>query len=72
MKQSSKMGRPRRFDDSARITRLASENPRRDGTKAHANFKMIRHRMTVGAFMAAGGDMRDFRYMVDMGWLEVS
>jgi hypothetical protein len=46
-----------KFDESAKITMLVSENPRREGTGAHERFKLLMRwgGKTVGGFLKAGG-----------------
>lgn len=70
-KTKLRMGRPPRFNLKWKIIKLIKENPRRVGTKAHENFKLIRSKMTVARYKQIGGDMRDLRYAVDKKWIEV-
>lgn len=66
-----KVGRPSRFDGKQKIVKKVSDNPRRKGTKAHDNFKLFKNGMKVVTYITKGGSMRDLRYSVDKGWLEV-
>lgn len=42
-----------KFSDDAKIKLLVKENPRREGTEAHARFAKFKDGMTVGEFIKA-------------------
>ena len=50
------------FDPEAKITAVASPNPKREGSKAHAVFSLYREGMTVAEFIQAGGSNDDLRW----------
>ena len=66
-----RVGRPSRFNEEHKIVKKVSENPRRKGTKAHNNFKLFKNGMRITTYRTKGGNMRDLRYSVDKGWIEV-
>ncbi len=53
-----------------RIKLLANDNPKREGTKAHARFELYRDGMTVAEFLQAGGSPTDIRWDVKHGYIE--
>ena len=50
------------FDETAKITLLVKENPKRAGSEAHRRFKLYKTGMTVGDFIAKGGASADLRW----------
>lgn len=66
-----KMGRPRKFSGDSKIRKIVKYNPRREGTIAHDNFKIFKNSMKVDSYLKAGGDLRDLRYSVKKGWIEI-
>lgn len=66
-----KVGRPCRFDGDKKIFKKVDDNPRRKGTFAHNNFKLFRNGVKVSTYLKKGGDMRELRYNVDKGHIEV-
>lgn len=54
------------YADTARITVLVAENPKRAGSAAHVRFATYRPGMTVADYVAAVGDRR--KALQDLGW----
>lgn len=56
----------------AKITKLVTTNPRREGTWGHESFAKIKTGMTVAKFVAAGGRRKDLQWDVKHGYLKVA
>ncbi len=62
----------RRVNKQAKITVLAEENPKRQGTLAYERFALYETGMTVGEYVDAGGRAGDIGYDVAAGYIELS
>lgn len=60
-----------RYQDDQVISVLSSENPRREGTHGHANFKLYKTGMTVGEYRAAGGASNHLMWDVDHEYISI-
>ena len=63
----------RRHGERWRIRRLRTSNPRRSGTRGHANWILYRDNMTVAEFWRIPGDTRldHLRWDVNHGFVEI-
>ena len=59
------------FNPDAKITVLAKENPRREGTDAHEKFKLYKTGMTVADYIKKGGSSGKIRTDVARGNIKV-
>lgn len=71
-KTATKPGRRRNFADTATISILASENPKRAGSQAHTRFALYRSGMTVAEFVKVGGKPVDLAWDVKHGFIAVA
>lgn len=55
-----------------KITKIAKENPRREGTHGHKSFGLITSGMTYEKFIEAGGRRVDLEYDIKKGNLKVA
>lgn len=55
-----------------KITKLAKENPRREGTHGHKSFSLIKTGMTYEQYISAGGRRQDLASDVAKGHLKVA
>lgn len=69
--KNKKMGRPLKFSLDKKIYRLVDKNPRRKGTKAYENFKLMRSGKTIKKFISDGGDMKDFHYCFNKKFIKI-
>ena len=60
------------FDDSARITLLVKENPRREGTAVWKQFVILQKSKTFGDYAKAGGRTDCLQKCIKKGWAKVS
>lgn len=51
----------------AKITKLVDANPRKEGSKAHKSFALIRNGMTVEKYVEAGGKLPNLKKEVSKG-----
>jgi hypothetical protein len=59
---AGRRGRPSGYKPEAKITVLAKENPKREGSASYKEFELYRKHKTVGAFLAAGGTSASLRW----------
>jgi len=71
-KSSGRRGRAPKYGDNAKIKVLAKENPFRDGSKAAKNFKVYKTGLTVGDYVAKGGDRSSLKFDVGRKFISVS
>lgn len=60
------------FGDNQKITVIAKENPKREGTAAHKIFKLYKTGMTVAKALAAGVSRGDLAWDTKHGFIKVS
>jgi len=71
-KATPKRGRAAKYPDDAKITLLAKENPKREGSKAHKKFALYETGMTVGEFIAKGGNLADVAWDARKNFISVA
>ncbi len=59
------------FKPDAKITVVAKENPRREGTHGHTVFEYYRKAGTVAKFLEMGGKVADIRWDVEHDHIKV-
>jgi len=59
------------FDKTAAITMLATANPKRVGSKAHATFEKYAGANTVGDFITAGGSYEALAWDSARGFISI-
>lgn len=62
----------RRANKKSIITIKTIDNPKRQGTLAHARFALYQDGMTVAEYVAAGGRTGDVNHDVTAGYIELS
>lgn len=63
--------RPQYVFGGQKITKVATSNPSREGTKAHDNWAMIKNGMTVEKYLEKGGSIKDLRANLHRGNIEL-
>lgn len=58
--------------DTRKIVLLVKDNPKREGSSAHARYELYRKAKTVADFIEAGGTAGDVRYDAKMGFIELA
>lgn len=69
---TEKKGRPGAFSDEQKITVLAKENPKREGSASHKEFSLYAKNKTVGAFLKAGGTAASLRWDSEKEFIKIS
>ena len=67
-----KRGRKPSTPDTAKITLLVKQNPRREGTKAHKRYSLYKSGMTVGEYLKKGGSRGSLRKDVRLKRVKVA
>lgn len=70
-KQTAGTGRKSQFAGK-KLSKVAKENPRREGSAGHKSFSVIKNGMTYEQFLAAGGRRTDLDWDVAHGHVKVS
>lgn len=65
-------GRAAPFAHKAKITVLAKENPKREGSEAHKVFGLYRKHRTVADFLKAGGTTAHLRWDSGHGFIRIA
>jgi hypothetical protein len=60
------------YPETAKITVLVKENPKREGSAAYGRFALYGKNRTVGAFLAAGGARIDLSYDAARGYVAIA
>ncbi len=60
------------FPKTAKITVVASENPKRQGSLAHTRFAKYKTGQTIEAFIAAGGTAGDVKWDLEAGHIKIA
>lgn len=71
-KPEKEKGTRAKFSESAKITVLVAQNPKREGSSSHERFALYSKNKTVGAFLAAGGTRADIAWDVAAEYIKVS
>lgn len=72
-KKVAKPEKPRAtFADTAKITLIAKENPKREGTKAHTAFNLYKSGQTVREVLDAGQTRSNLIYDVRHGYIKIA
>jgi len=71
-KAVGKRGRAAKYPDEAKITLLAKENPKREGSASHKRFGLYKTGMTVGEFISKGGTLADVAWDARKNFISVS
>lgn len=61
----------KRLNQDSKIEILVEANPKREGTKGHAAFKLYRNGMLVSTFIEKGGSAADVRWDVDHKYIKL-
>jgi len=64
-------GRPGKYAPEQKITVVAKENPRREGTDVYDQFEILKKSKTVGDYQKKGGRMGSLVKSVKKGWAKV-
>lgn len=70
-KTAAKKGRAGAYDEGQKITVLAKENPKRQGSAAYKIFELLKKSKTVGDFYAKGGASHNLRWNEDREYIKV-
>lgn len=70
-KVKARNGNGASFDDGQKITVIAKENPKREGTKAFKKFKIYKTGMTVALFLKKGGTRSALRYDTEHDYIKI-
>ena len=71
-KKGGGAGRKSAFAPDAKITVLAKENPKREGSASFKRFALYSKHKTVESFLKAGGTSGDLRYDMDAKYIKVA
>lgn len=69
--EGGKRGRKSAFLETDKIRMLVKENPKREGSKAHGIFELLKKSKTVADFYAAGGGAANLTWNVNHGTITV-
>lgn len=70
-KTAARRGRASAYPETAKISVLVKDNPRREGTAVYKQFELAKKHATVGAYLKAGGSLGSLRKGIKRQWLKV-
>lgn len=70
-RQSTSAGRQSPLNKKATIHVQVTENPKRDGSSAHARYELYREGMTIDAYLKAGGHLADIRWDTSKNFISI-
>lgn len=70
--EGAKRGPKARFDETGKIKVLVAENPKRKGSESAARFDKYKTGQTVAQVLNVGVTLRDLRWDVEAGFIEIA